>query len=524
MVRTATALPRLLDVLSLLADDRRVQVTFTYDSGNPARFHAGLREHLEAIQARVIPWRDATQRRFDLAIAASENDRLAELDAHVLLLPHGLGFQKYYPRSHTIAGMDAAQLLDGDRVVPAAIGLSHHAQRHELDAACPQALPHATVIGDPCYDRMLVSRHRTRRYRAALDAQRTTLVLLTSTWGPDSLYATWPELPERLVGELPLDAYTVALSLHPGVWSAHGPYQVRAWLDHARRCGLRILPASEGWRAALLSADVVIGDEGSLSSYAAALDKPVMLATRDSATTVPGSLADALRSRAPALDRALPLRTQLDDTIATYVPGSYRDLAAVTIEYRGESAGVLRDLCYRLMELDEPDRPSRYPPVPDPEAETSRVASIVAGGRITGTRLAIERYPSRVDLPDATAISLPNQHVTADLDEAHWHELDSATVLHTDHPVEAPGTVAAEQLRRWPAARAVACGAGDGTCTVAFRDGTSVRVHTAATPPPDTALLATAAYLCRVVHGELPDRQRIETGPAAAEIEFTHLP
>jgi hypothetical protein len=79
-----------------------------------------------------------------------------------------------------------------------------------------------------------------------------------------------------LLGALPSDEYRVALVLHPNVWSWYGEFQIESlWLDRARDAGLLLLPPDNGWKAALISADLVIGDQGSVTLYAAALDKPV---------------------------------------------------------------------------------------------------------------------------------------------------------------------------------------------------------------------------------------------------------
>jgi hypothetical protein len=223
VARTETALSRLLDVVSLVERDPRVQIVFSTDEANPAVFRAGLDEHLAALRAQVIPWARATCTRFDLAVSASENDNLADLDAPIMLFSHGIGHQKYYPNSDVVAGLDPAKLLPNEIVA-----LSHEEHRAQLP---PPAAARAVVVGDPTLDRLLAGRFRAESYRAALGATGKTFVVLSSTWGPESLLANHPELPERLVAALPVDEFRVALLLHAGVASAHGQWQVRAWLS-----------------------------------------------------------------------------------------------------------------------------------------------------------------------------------------------------------------------------------------------------------------------------------------------------
>ncbi|MQA07954.1 MAG: hypothetical protein GEU98_05235 [Pseudonocardiaceae bacterium] len=66
----------------------------------------------------MISWAQACATRFDLAIAASENDELHRLNAPIMLIPHGFGYQKTYPGRAVIAGMDPDRLVHLGRVVP----------------------------------------------------------------------------------------------------------------------------------------------------------------------------------------------------------------------------------------------------------------------------------------------------------------------------------------------------------------------------------------------------------------------
>ncbi|MGH3431827.1 MAG: hypothetical protein ACRDQB_03215 [Thermocrispum sp.] len=134
-------LTRLLDVVSLVESDVRVQVVFTYDPVARATSGARLAEYVAALDAAVVRWDQATATRFDLIIAASENDRLADLTGPIVLAPHGLGFQKLYPDVNTIAGMSAERLLHNGRVLPSAIAVSHPEQRRSRS--------HRTTRRDP---------------------------------------------------------------------------------------------------------------------------------------------------------------------------------------------------------------------------------------------------------------------------------------------------------------------------------------------------------------------------------------
>src|SRR6202008_4504782 len=101
-----------------------------------------------------------------------------------------------------------------------------------------------------------------------------TLVMLSSTWSQYSLFGGDLEVWSRVLNDLPADRYRVIAAVHPLTWSCHGRRQVLAWLADHRAAGLGVLPPQDGWRASLVSADVIVGDHGSVTRYGAALGIP----------------------------------------------------------------------------------------------------------------------------------------------------------------------------------------------------------------------------------------------------------
>ncbi|MFD0570851.1 hypothetical protein ACFQ0T_18705 [Kitasatospora gansuensis] len=269
-------------------------------------------------------------------------------------------------------GFDPALLLDADGVpFVDAMVLSHPEQVERLRAACPPAAPTAVLAGDPCYDRLLSERPLRERFRRTLGVHPgQQLLLLNSTWNPNSLFGDGgpvdllPLLLPRLRAELPADEYRVAAVLHPNIWHGHGPGQIRLWLDAAQRAGLTLIDPVHDWRQALLAADAVLGDFGSVSYYAAALGTPVLLGAASLDTLGPDSpVADFVR-KAPQLDPYTALLPQLDRLQDEHrpLPGP----AALTSSDPGRSAGLLRSLCYRLIGLTEPSAPARLDRLPLP--------------------------------------------------------------------------------------------------------------------------------------------------------------
>jgi hypothetical protein len=513
IVRTVTTLTRLLDILALTKLDRRIQTIFTHDSANPAFFGAGVQRFLDRIEGAVLPWDQATETRFDLAIAASENDRLQELDAPILLVPHGVGYQKYYPNSQVISGLNPERLLDGDRVVPAAIALPHARQQEQLRAVCPAAAPRAVVVGDPSLDRMLASRHREAQYRAGFGAGDKKLVILASTWGPTSLLGGCPELPDRLVAELPVDEYQIAVILHPGIWSAHGPWQVRAWLSRAEAYGLRVVPPEDGWQAALTAATCVLSDQGSLSLYAAALDKPLLLAPGDSPNTVADSALAALTARSARLNLDGHLRTQIDAAIHGHVPGANESVLRLAFDDPGRCAQRLRPLIYRLLGLAEPADEPAFPPVQAPTLRSEPVPALVVGAEVSADAVALTRYPDlRTGRPHDR---LDYRHLVVNVDQATVGQLGGATVLSVsvDRFVDADAL-----LGQWPKAMMVASTVDPYTCRIQTRDLVATLSVSDLRSGVDPLLLASLAYVRLRNPGKLPPWDQLRVGDRVIEV------
>jgi hypothetical protein len=367
VAHTVASAGHLLDAVELLEPDPRIQVVFTQA---PDRFSNGLGDLLRDLGGVVLPWDQATRCAFDLALAA-DSAGTHRLPTPVLRLAHGVMHNKLAPAalggaaSGQVVGLAAPWLTWYGRLVPASVALSHVDHRQVLAQQCRQALPVACVIGDLCLDRLVASRAHRQRYRQALGVAGTqTLVMVSSTWGPDSLFATSRAVLDELLAELPPRWYTVAAALHPALWFGHGPRQVTAWWHESRRHGLRIVDP-RCWRALAAAADVVIGDHGSATLYAAAAGVPVLRTPEASASVRSGSTVAALAGVAPALTPGgPPLSRQLADAVAAFGPPARAAVAARVTSEPGRAASLLRAEMYRLLRLPEPETPATASPVP----------------------------------------------------------------------------------------------------------------------------------------------------------------
>jgi hypothetical protein len=471
VVHNVTSLTRLLDVVSLFESDFRVQVVFTWTRSSP--FAHDVEGFLAEIGAIVAPWEQALAMEFDLAITTSYGGELADIKAPLIALSHGMGYNKYLktknqkPKTRNpVFGLSREWLLSDGRLVPSTIVLSHDEQLERLRNACPEAVPAAVLAGDPCFDRMLASVPHRHRYRAAFAlTPDTRLVVLSSTWGPGSLLSSHGDLPRRLLAELPMDAYRVAAILHPNIWHGHSPWQVRTWLADCLRAGLILLPPREGWRAALVAADLVIGDHGSVTFYGTALGRPTLLGAFPRDRVAPDSPVGRLGRAVPRLAPDRPLLSQVERAIAN--ASRYESITGQTTSAPGRSAALLRTELYRLLALPEPAAPPTVTRVPEPEVAPEPVTATLVSASWTGGTVRVVRHPAAVALADPS----PGTHLVADECEPEERllELGDIVFCHGDDRL-------AETLARYPGCDLVAAEHTPGETLVLRRDGTRLRL------------------------------------------------
>jgi hypothetical protein len=372
VVHTVTSATRLGDVVPMLEADPRIQVVYTH--APTALFSGGTREFLSRLGGVVVPWETVTQVRFDLALAAHAG-LLEWVHAPVVSMPHGTGYSKYQVRwdmdgpeaSREPGGPDRARLVYHGRVIASAHIVPTRAQARRLWLTVPEATAVTVVAGDPCYDRLEASLPERASYRDALATGDRDLVTVTSTWSPNGLLGTSPGLLAELVRYLPRDRYQVAAIVHPAVWYWHGPRQVRAWYADCVRQGLILIPPEEGWRATVAASDVVIGDHGSVTCYAAAAGIPVLLGAYPAKEIEPDSTVARLAAVAPRLQTGIPYHRQLQEASVAWNDEGHALMRNLVTDLPGRSAIAIRSCLYRLMELPEPAGEPQPEPVPAPQ-------------------------------------------------------------------------------------------------------------------------------------------------------------
>ena len=479
VVHNVTSATRLLDVLPLFRDDLRVQLLSTWTGSSP--FDDGVAELLTRIGLPVLPWEQALQTPVDLALSASFGGQLQLISGKLAILSHGVGYNKKLAagRRTPVFGLSPEWLLADDAPVADALVLSHPEQFERLEAACPQAAPTAVLGGDPCFDRMLAALPLRDRFRRALGVSAgQRLVVLNSTWNPQSLFGdggehdVLPWLLERLASELPADEYRVAAVLHPNVWHGHGVGQIRSWLDRACRSGLTLIDPLDDWRQALIAADAVIGDFGSVSYYAAALGLPVLLGAASGEVLDPASPVGVFTGLAPRLDPGTALRPQLERLLSEHVP--LTGPAELTTSVPGQAGTLLRRVFYELIAIPEPARTALLDRLPLPAYRTAvhtsplRVLTRV----LDPAQVAVTRYND----PPHEPAGAGGIHTAVHEDTLDPGLLDLADVVFrqgpaADHRLGPPPQWTAEILARHPQCSLAAYVTGPGSCTVRTRAG-----------------------------------------------------
>ncbi|WP_432012737.1 hypothetical protein [Streptomyces cucumeris] len=582
VVHNVTSATRLLDVLPLFHDDVRVQLFATCTTSSP--FLAGVPELLARAGLPVLPWDQAKDTKFDLAVTASYGGELGRIQSKLAVLSHGVGYNKRLRTPDTghrtpdtghrtpdtghrtpVFGLSPEWLLEDGSPIATATVLSHPEQLERLRSSCPEVVPTTVLAGDPCFDRILAALPQRDRFRRALGVgpgQR--LIVASSTWAPRSLFGgsaeagraepsvaggagtddLLPWLLSRLSTELPADEYRTTAVLHPNIWYGHGPGQVRAWLDNAQRAGLEAIPPLEGWRQALIAADCVLGDHSSVTYYAASIGIPVLLGAFPQEDLDPLSPVAALGRAAPHLVRGESLRAQIDRTIAYHDRSRYKELAEQTSSSPGESASLLRRLFYSLMGIPEPEgRSALLDPLSlPPYVPAHRTVPVRVLARTVSTEppeVSVVRHCVVGEEPDPyedLAQEMDSVHTVVDEETRESGRLQIADVVvrraADDDPRLGPATAwTSEALAWYPHCGLAVYVDGPDRCILRTRAGDLVRLSAAAGPDGRPDLCDPAAYASalhawivsgRTVRQAAPEIT-VRTGSTAHRVTVEHI-
>ncbi|WP_190057951.1 translation initiation factor 2 [Streptomyces echinoruber] len=515
--RSATALHRLLDVLPVFAGDDRISRRFTLVPGSD--FSIEALTAVERAGARTVPWEEACRRSYDLVLLASPKGDIGLLRGPRVLLPHGAGFGKTVRGEGSPSvpsGLDPAFLLPHGRAVASVHALAHPSQLTRLASVSPQAAARARVVGDPTLERVLASRSHRDHYRAALATGGRKLIVLTSTWGPESLLRRHPTWPAELLAVLPYDAYQVALIVHPNERSRLGTFDLAESLSPARDAGLVLADAYEEWAAVLVAADAVITDHGSTALYAAALGRPLIGAYDGGEELIPGSPMAEFLERCPHLTELSP--KGLEDALARHRPDAVKALADSAFAERGNALERLRSEVYRLLDLAPPAVPVHARVLPPPRAATRVPAAFVVRAWCDGSHVRVERFPAFTDAPA--------HHMAAEYGVAGERHVQSSGLLYrrAARPASALPAMAmawtaagwtADVLDDYPGCRTAAVVLSPSRCLVRLRSGASLAVRISPYRDGGRLLHADPAAVLSALHAWWGSRAGTAAWPAA---------
>jgi hypothetical protein len=354
-------------------------------------------------------------------------------------------------------------------------------------------------------------RHRDE-YRAALHTRvDQKLVVLTSTWGPGSLLGQRPQLPAQLVEQLPIDEYRVAAIVHPNVAHWHGHWQVRAWLSQATQAGLQLVPDREGWRGVLVAADIVLGDHGSVTTYAAALGTPILIGAPGDSELDPDGSSSALIRSAPALDDRGSLLQQVDQTMRTHQTDRYEHIARRTFANPGQALRALQKLIYEMINLEAPTGAPTVRRVPAPETTCPSISAteVLSATDLSSRTIDVLRFPAGAAAGHDPDHHYDDRHLAVDIAETDPALLESADILirRAGRHTRSADEWARSTLTAYPGCRITAAITSAGSCLAFPRDRPliSLRFHQ---PPdqsdvPDETILVSALYAWIVSGGTL---------------------
>ena len=524
VVHNVTAATRLFDILPLIAGDDRIHVVFT-QPGSSA-FDEGTASYLAARGVRQLPWPAAVAGDFDLAVAASYGGDLHLLRCPRFVVPHGMGYNKFLGKSKienrkskienrkSVFGLSVDWLMHDGHVIPTVLVLSHDEQLARLRRDCPDAVDRALVAGDIVHDQLVASRPLRPTYRRALGVSRDQrLVVVSSTWGQESLLGTHPQLAQRLAETLPADEFRIAVALHPNVWFGHSQWQVSQWFASCRDMGVTVLHDMDEWRAAVVAADLLVGDHGSVPFYSTAVGNPLLLATAPGHTVAPDSPIAALLSTAPRLNPTADLEAQIRQAIANHNPERYAEITALTTSVPGKAATLLRSAMYTLLALPEPDTVAEAEPLPLPSSPLGQAGAHLVQVTLDADHTAsIRRYPAE----RRRAPSAPAGHLVADVTSARHRWLELADVV-TGPAGPDTETWMTDTLARLPGCAVATAPTQTGTWLLTTRSGPTLQVEG---PPTACHLFASVAYETPTPTGTWT----IRTGPTTHQVTVTRTP
>ncbi|PRY60982.1 hypothetical protein [Glycomyces artemisiae] len=355
------------DLLPLLERDPRLRFDFAVVPGSDPKHEIAAHRFLRKLElggrATVVQWTEVGKSYHpELVVSASPTPEVIKLGVPAMFITHGAGNNRLRTDLTGPYGLAREQLVWNGNVVRW-LPLAGRAAWRDLRRWCPEAVPNAEVVGDLRYERICESRALRREYRRKLGVKTDErLVVVSSTWGDLSLAGEGRmNLATMFLNALPMDEFKVAVIPHPNIEHGAGP-SVAAELGRWLGNGLLMPPIEEGWAATIIAADLVVGDSGSVTQYAAAIRRAVLLSAFGYDQMPPdGALAGFGRATS-WLNLDKPFAPQFHEAIAR---GQGFDFGDILANDRSPS-GIIHAKVYELLGIQPPEFPGPTTlPVPE---------------------------------------------------------------------------------------------------------------------------------------------------------------
>ncbi|WP_410566985.1 hypothetical protein [Amycolatopsis sp. cmx-4-61] len=142
--------------------------------------------------------------------------------------------------------------------------------------------------------------------------------------------------------------------LHPAIWSQYGHAWVCGVLADCLDAGMILIAPGSDWRGPIAAADFVLGDYGSVPTFAAGIGTPVLKLPHGPQPLLEGTPAASLSAEAPGWDPERPLEPQLEAAARAQRQGLGLHIADQLTSVPGKAAQNLQDVMYRLLGLTAP--------------------------------------------------------------------------------------------------------------------------------------------------------------------------
>ena len=522
LARTYTSAITGLDLMRIFDGDEQVKVLYTVCPGS--KFERGAAELFRWHNVDTIPFDALPEARCHLFVTTSEKIDFTSLPkVPAIVVPHGVGFNKFVPDADSdadrLSGLVDNASLRGGNVTQMT---THPDLVRQLEEVTEHIVGRTELGGDFGFDLLRNSRIERGVYRRALGlAQGQHLVVFSSTWGSESLSGleTW-EI-ERALAQLPIETFKVALVLHPNIWSFEGEGNVRRRLNRlVERSGLVLVDPRQGWHAVFVAASVVVGDNGSLSLYAAMNGTPLLIYAFSS-KVVSRTTMEFLGATAPRLDPVRNLRDQIQDAIAGEGQIAPQLLVDRTISHPGQADELLRDLCYRKMGLAAPtdELPVRAAASPIVEQRSMRSFEVRTLVEVDAS-VTVERYPAATRQWCEPVTGRWERHLASHIDEIDLRVRQNAAVIADGKtcPPETVDNALRSMQNDYPGCRIAVVRDGQGF-RAAVRGGSHYRLTSQ--DGTDPIVLASMLYALIVAGGQAVGVFTLKTGLHQDKVTIT---